>query len=134
MKKPEHAHILRSAPYFPVHDVAEAVRHYESVLGFEVEYLPLGEPAPFAIVRRDGLPLMLRLVDPSASIVPIEKQGGTWDAFFWTDDAETLCAEMRSRGAEIAYGPIIQSRYGMKESAVRDPSGHVLGFGQDWPD
>jgi hypothetical protein len=23
--------------------------------------------------------------------------------------------------------------YGMKEFAVRDPDGHVLGFGQTWP-
>jgi len=131
--KHERAHILRSAPYFPVHDVAAAVRHYELILGFEVEYLPVDQPTPFAIVRRDGFALMLRLVDASATIVPIEKQGGTWDVFFWTDDADALCSEMRSRGADIAYGPIIQSRYGMKEFAVRDPSGHVLGFGQDWP-
>jgi hypothetical protein len=29
------------------------------------------------------------------------------------------------------YPPVVQP-YGMKEFAVRDPNGYVLGFGQQW--
>jgi hypothetical protein len=124
--KPE-TNIVRSAPYFPVHDVSAAVRYYETVLGFQQEY-SVGTPAIFAIVSRDGFPLMLRLV--AQPIAPNEKQGGTWDAFFWVRDAELLCADLKSRNASIVYGPIIQSDYNMKEFAVRDLNGYVLGFGQ----
>ena len=53
--------LLRSAPYFPVADVEETAKHYEQVLGFHPEYL-VGMPLQFAILSRDGLPVMLRLV------------------------------------------------------------------------
>ena len=84
----------------------------------------------FAIVSRDGLAIMLRAVEDPAAIVPNERQGGTWDAFFWVDAAASLHQELASRGADVVYGPLIQEEYGMKEFAVRDVDGHVLGFGQ----
>jgi catechol 2,3-dioxygenase-like lactoylglutathione lyase family enzyme len=121
--------LLRSAPYFPVADVERSANHYERVLGFRREYVA-GSPPQFAIVSRDGLPIMLRLVSTPEVIRPNETQGGTWDAFFWVRDAQALHAEMRESGAEIAYGPIIQESYQMKEFAVRDPEGYVIGFGE----
>lgn len=124
--------LLRSASYFPVADVTAAVAHYESVLGFSADYVA-GEPPVFAIVSRDGLPIMFRRVGDPELIRPSEAQGGTWDAFFWIDDADALHAELSAAGAEIVYGPVIQQEYGMKELAVRDGDGHVLGFGQQWP-
>jgi hypothetical protein len=48
--------LVRSAPYFPVADVARSVAHYERVLGFKREYVAGNQ---FAIVSRDGLPIML---------------------------------------------------------------------------
>ena len=126
--------LLRSAPYFPVADVAKLAAYYERTFGFRIEYTggPPGAPPVFAIVSRDGFPLMLRLVSDASRLRPSEKQGGSWDAFFWVDDAEALCSELRSRGADVVYGPLVQSEYDMKEFAVRDPDGHVLGFGQEW--
>ena len=121
--------LLRSAPYFPVADLEQSVVHYERVLGFRREYVG-GAPPEFAILSRDGLPIMLRLVPAPARITPNEKQGGTWDAFFWVRDARALHAEMRASGADIAYGPVVQEAYGMEEFAVRDREGYVLGFGQ----
>ena len=125
------ARLIRCAPYFPVPDVEEAARYYETVLGFSSEYAA-GQPPQFAIVRRDGLALMLRRVADPSRIVPNEKQGGTWDAFFWVSDAQALCDELRARNAVVVYGPLIQAEYHMKEFAVRDLNGYVLGFGQDW--
>ena len=123
--------LVRSAPYFPVADVATAVSHYENVLGFKREYVA-GTPPQFAIVSRDGLPIMLRLVPDSSRIAPNERQGGTWDAFFWVTDVQSLFDELRLHGADVVYGPVVQSDYGMKELAVRDCNGYVLGFGQEW--
>jgi hypothetical protein len=72
---------------------------------------------------------MLRLVNADR-IVPNERQGGTWDAFFWVRDVRALHAELQSNGADIVYGPFVQDAYRMEEFAARDRDGYVLGFGQ----
>ncbi|MBI3789707.1 MAG: VOC family protein [Gemmatimonadetes bacterium] len=120
---------LRVAPYLPVADVAATVRFYRETLGFVVTY-EAGAPPEFAIVARDGCAVMLRRVADPGRIVPVEAQGGTWDAFFWVDDATGLHAALAQRGARTVYGPVVQSYYNMLEFAIRDPDGHVLGFGQ----
>ncbi len=124
--------LLRSAPYFPVADVDKSVAFYERVLGFSCEY-SAGNPAIFAICSRDSLGIMLRKVSAPDRIVPNERQGGTWDAFFWIDDAHALHNELAEKGADVVYGPLLQESYHMMEFAIRDCDGHVLGFGQALP-
>jgi catechol 2,3-dioxygenase-like lactoylglutathione lyase family enzyme len=119
--------VLRAAAYFPVAAIAPTVAYYERVLGFRTEYVGGDQ---FAIVSRDGHPLMFRRVEQPDRIRPSEAQGGTWDAFFWVRDARALHDELRSREAVVVYGPVVQEEYQMLELAVRDPDGHVLGFGQ----
>jgi len=121
--------ILRSAPYFPVSDVEQSMAFYEQKLGFRCEYSG-GTPPQFAICSRDGFAIMLRKISEPKLIIPNEKQGGTWDAFFWVSDAQALYSELKSRGVDIVYDPLIQEAYQMKEFAMRDCDGHVLGFGQ----
>lgn len=125
----ERLQLLRSAPYFPVANVEQSAAHYERVLGFHREYVG-GSPPEFAIMSRDGLAIMLRLIPAPERISPNEKQGGTWDAFFWVRDARALHTELKENGANIAYGPVVQEAYQMLEFAVRDTDGHILGFGQ----
>ena len=121
--------LLRSAPYFRVSNVERWTAFYEEILGFCREY-SAGTPVQFAICSRDGLAIMLRKVLESDLIVPNEKQGGTWDAFFWVSDVQALHVEFDPKTADIAYGPLIQEAYQIKQFAVRDCDGHVLGFGQ----
>ena len=121
--------LLRCAPYFPVADVEATTRHYERVLGFVREY-GAGTPLEFAIVSRDGLSIMLRLVDDPSRIRPNEEQGGTWDAFFWVQGVHALHEELLRASADVVYGPIVQPAYHMEEFAVRDMNGYVLGFGE----
>jgi uncharacterized glyoxalase superfamily protein PhnB len=123
--------IIRGAPYFPVPDVATVGAYYRDVLGFGCEYAA-GSPPEFAIHSRSGCPIMFRRVTDANLICPNEKQGGTWDAFFWVTDVEALHGELARKGALVVYPPMLQP-YGMKEFAVRDPNGYVLGFGQEWP-
>jgi len=123
------ARLLRHAPYFPVSDVEQCARQYETVFGFRRDYAA-GSPPEFAILSRDGLSVMLRRVPEPQQISPNERQGGTWDAFFWVSDARALHAEMQAKGADIVYGPLVQQAYNMEEFAVRDREGYVLGFGQ----
>lgn len=127
-----HHQLLRCAPYFPVADVERTATHYERVLGFLREYTA-GSPPQSAILSRDGLAIMLRLVPDAGRIRPSDQQGGTWDAFFWVRDARALHRQLAEAGADIAYGPVVQEAYHMDEFAVRDPDGHVLGFGQALP-
>lgn len=125
----ENSQLLRSAPYFPVADVKSLATYYERVFGFRSEY-SAGDPPEFAIASRDGLSIMLRRVTAPDKIVPNEKQGGSWDAFFWVRDAKALHAELAANGAVVVYGPMVQQAYQMLEFAVRDPEGYVLGFGE----
>ena len=118
----------RSAPYFPVSDLAGMLRHYEDVLGFTVEYAG-GSPVEFAIVARDGQAIMLRRVE-AGGIRPNEAQGGTWDVFFWVRDLPALARELADAGADFVYEPLVQEAYQMTEFAVRDIEGYVLGFGE----
>lgn len=123
------AKLLRSAPYFPVADVDASAAYYRRVLGFVSEYVA-GSPAQFAICSRDGLAIMLRRVAAPERIRPSEAQRGTWDAFFWVDDAAALHSELAARSADVVYGPLVQEAYRMLEFAVRDCDGHILGFGE----
>jgi len=107
------ARLERSAPYFPVPDLNQAVRHYHSVLGFNAECLG-GDPAEFAIMSRDGLAIMLWRVDRQ-QVLTNEARGGTWDVFFWVTGLDSLVHEFSQSGAEFAYQPLIQEDYGMKE-------------------
>lgn len=126
---PNPLQLLRSAPYFPVADIKGAMAHYEGVLGFQHEYVG-GDPPQFAILSRDGLAVMLRQVTSRDDISPNERQGGTWDVFFWVRDAQALYAELLAKGADIVYAPMVQKAYHMEEFAVRDSEGYVLGFRQ----
>ena len=123
--------ILRSATYLPVPDVSKIGAYYHDVLGFECDG-SAGEPPEFAIYSRGKATVMLRRVASATLIRPNEAQGGTWDVFCWVSDIDALFEQLTRNGADVVYGPVVQP-YRIKEFAVRDPVGHVLGFGQDWP-
>jgi catechol 2,3-dioxygenase-like lactoylglutathione lyase family enzyme len=123
------ARLIRSASYFPVANVERSIDYYKNTLGFNCDYRG-GDPPRFAICSRDGHAIMFREVPNMDLIVPVEKQGGTWDAFFWVQELESLNEELVSNGADIVYGPLFQDEYQMNEFAVRDSDGHVLGFGE----
>ena len=124
--------IVRAAPYFLAPDVATIGAYYRDVLGFACEYVA-GEPPEFAVYSRGGCTVMFRRAPDASRICPAEAQGGTWDVFLWVTDVQALHDEYELKGAVVVYPPVIQP-YGMKEFALRDPNGYVLGFGQEWQD
>jgi catechol 2,3-dioxygenase-like lactoylglutathione lyase family enzyme len=72
---------------------------------------------------------MFRRVSDPGLIRPNEAQGGTWDVFYWVDAVDDLHAEFAGKRVDVVYGPLEQP-YGIREFAIRDPNGYVLGFGQ----
>ena len=85
---------------------------------------------------RDGVIFMLSEAPAGFELKPnssADAEGQSWSAYIWVNDAESLFKEFKSKGAHIAYEPLIKEEYGMKEFAVRDLDGHVIAFGQDWP-
>ena len=81
--------------------------------------------APYLLVPD----VMFRRAPDRGRITPVERQGGTWDVFYWVEGLDALRADLVKRGAKLAYDLTLQ-QYGMREFAVRDLDGHVLGFGE----
>ncbi|OLC84592.1 MAG: hypothetical protein AUH66_00495 [Acidobacteria bacterium 13_1_40CM_4_57_6] len=124
--------LLGIAPYFLVRDVVKAAEYYRDALGFS--YLQFwGVPPSFCMPRRDGLIIMLSQTQDASIIRPNAKarRDESWDAYVWVKDADALYAEVKPRGAIIAYDPVLQEEYGNREFGVRDLDGYLLAFGSD---
>jgi hypothetical protein len=88
--------LIRSAPYFPVPDLERPLEYYDRLLGFGCDYAG-GTLPEFAIVSRDGLSIMLKLVPTSGcrrTPSPIPKTGRPW-----IPNGRT--GTLRSHGAEV---------------------------------
>jgi uncharacterized glyoxalase superfamily protein PhnB len=59
----------------------------------------------------------------------LEGQGGI---IFRTDDCDATFEKIRAAGAEVIQEPIDQP-YGVRDCAVRDPSGNMVRFSQVSP-
>ncbi|MGH7864884.1 MAG: VOC family protein, partial [Candidatus Binataceae bacterium] len=50
------------------------------------------------------------------------------DAYLWAEGVDGLCAEFKSKGANVTLEPTDRF-YGLREIEVTDPDGYVLCFG-----
>lgn len=124
--------LLSIAPYFLVRDVVVAAEYYRDALGFSYTRF-WGEPPCFCMPHRDGLIIMLSQTQDASIIRPNSKarREKSWDAYVWVKDADALYAEVKPRGAIIAYEPVLKEEYGNREFGVRDLDGYLLAFGSD---
>jgi len=120
------------APYFFVRDVVKAAEYYRDALGFSYPRF-WGKPPVFCMPQRDGVIVMLSQVQDPAVIRPnaTVQDDEPWDAYVWVNDADALFAEVKPRGAIIAYEPMLKEGYGNREFAVRDLDGYLIAFGSD---
>jgi uncharacterized glyoxalase superfamily protein PhnB len=128
-EKPRRATILDAAPVFRAVSVARSARWYAEVLGFPVD--AVGPPADpvFAILRRDGMELMLQKVIPGVGEPrSASRAGGGWDVYIRVSDVEAAREAVTAHAIEA--GPIENQVYGCREFVVTDPDGHVLVFGE----
>lgn len=123
------AKITSSAPVLLVKDILASAAYYRDKLGFSEQNL-YGEPTNFAIIRRDGISLMLAQLGEGESIRPhwqiVEKM---WNVYFWVDDAAALYDEFGKSGAIIDY-TLYTTPWGTREFGVQDLDDYDIGFGQ----
>ncbi|MEP7365531.1 MAG: VOC family protein [Acidobacteriota bacterium] len=117
------------APVLLVNDVQRSADFYRDQLGFGYDRI-WGEPPCFAIVRRDGLHMMLSQV-PAGDPVDTQFRAseGVWNAYFWVDNARALHDEWAAAGVTIVCPPA-KMIYGQLEFTIRDLDGHAIGIGQ----
>lgn len=123
------AKITASAPVLLVKDVIKSAAYFRDKVGFTDQRL-YGHPVNFAIIRRDGIALMLAQLPPDKTDVPhwqvVEK---LWNVYFWVDDADAIYAEMQASGAIIDY-TLYDTPWGVREFGIQDLDDHDIAFGQ----
>ena len=113
-------------PTLPVRDVARSVAYYQTVLGFEVDFLH-GDPPTFGRVmkgdRTFGDPVYLRFAASPADPPPTAGEV----AIHVGHDVDGLFAAYRALGV-VVVDPIASQPWGLREFRVADLDGHVLRF------
>lgn len=115
-----------AAPCLLVAHLHRAIRCWCDDFGFANDC----ESENFAIVRRDGVRVMLREVPVGSEVVPSWKVAERmWDAYIWVANAREMYDEMVARGAKIDY-ELHEKSYGVLEFGVQDVDGHDIGIGE----
>ena len=121
--------LLQQAPVLMVSNLAASLDYWRQCVGFA--FNTFGDPADFAIGRRDGCFLMLGQADKDQIITPNwHLRHNTWNAYFWVDDAKALYEELLGSGAKIDY-TLCKQPYNVLEFGIQDLDGQDIGFGQD---
>jgi catechol 2,3-dioxygenase-like lactoylglutathione lyase family enzyme len=106
--------LARIAPELPVAELQTSLDYYRQKLGFDVAM----QMPDYAIVERDDI--AIHLFQASGHNVPVA-------IHIFTQDLETLEAELQSRGARIAQ-KIARKPWGNRDFRVIDDSGNVIKF------
>ena len=118
-----------AVPVFRVASVAKSMAWYDEVLGFSGGAVGPPNDPRFAILRRDGVELMLqKLRSGVGASRAASSAGGGWDVYLRIDDAEAIRESIRAKVPGV--GPIEDREYGCREFAVADPDGHVIVLGE----
>ncbi|HVX42610.1 MAG TPA: VOC family protein [Mycobacteriales bacterium] len=121
------------SPFFIVSDLQRAVNFYRDRLGFAVTYSgPDGDPF-FAVIRRDGVQLMLKAVGVAAQPNRQRQPDARWDAYLHVSRPEPLAAEFRDRGVTFS-SDLADTDDGLRGFELTDADGYVLFFGRPRPD
>lgn len=127
---PEHGGAIDCAvPVLRVTDVARSMAWYEKVLGFSSDPFGPAEDPLFAILRRDGVELMLQKVRSGVGAPrSATTAGGGWDVYLRIDDAHSFREGVQVEVPEV--GPIEMREYGCQEFVLADPDGHIIVLGE----
>ena len=120
-----------AAPFFIVRDVLPSLTFYKDQLGFEVTFLGPDEDPYFAMVKRDGVRLMLKAITPDVQPTPNPSRHhwARWDAYVHTADPDALAEEFTARGVSLRE-PLGVNSDQLRGFEVMDSDGYVLYFGR----
>ena len=131
VKSATRAALSAISPLFVVSDLQRALAFYRDRLGFEVTH-QAPEPDPFfAIVARDGVQVLLKVVadDVGALPNPARHPQARWDAYVHVPDPDALAAELRDRDVTFS-APLADTDDGLRGFELTDHDGYVLFFGR----
>lgn len=119
------------APFFIVRDVTSSIAFYKDRLGFELTFLGPDDDPYFAMLRRDGVHLMLKAIAPEVQPMPNPSRHhwARWDAYINTSDPDALAEELSARGVEFRE-PLGVNSDRLRGFEIMDVDGYVLYFGR----
>ena len=117
------------SPFFIVSNVEQTIAFYRDKLGFETTFQAPDQEPFFAIIRRDGVQL---LVKSEAGVAPLPNPqrhpSMRWDAFVYAPDPDALAAEFAGHGVAFSE-PLKDTHDGLRGFEVTDSDGYVLFWG-----
>jgi len=119
------------SPFFIVADIKSSVTFYVNMLGFKILYMgPEGDPF-YAMVGRDNVSIMLKVIAADIKPVPnnTRHEWARWDAYIFTKDPYLLFKEYSITGLTF-HQPIRDDSDGLRGFEVADADGYVLFFGR----
>ena len=119
------------APNFIVRDVMLSIAFYRDRLGFEVMYLGPDDGPYFAMLRRDGVYVMIKAIAPDVMPKPNSSRHhwARWDAYIYTPDPDALAEEFAGRGV-VFREPLGVNSDRLRGFEITDADGYVLYFGR----
>jgi uncharacterized glyoxalase superfamily protein PhnB len=112
-------------PLIAVSDIQRSIDFYRDRLGFTLTRQAENEGKIFwCSMERGGSAIMLQQAEDEDG--PAESRGRGVRFYFICDDADTIYAELKSRGLQL--GPPTVAYYGMKQVIVPEPDGYYVCF------
>ena len=121
-------------------DLETTLAFYTGRLGFEVRYdVPISPTMRWLTVAGPGAEHELLLAAIDQHVPPVDRDAmrelvakGIFPVFVRVDDVDAVFEALRANGVEVLQEPIDQA-YGLRDAAVRDPSGNHVRIGQPSP-
>lgn len=125
------ANLTFVAPFFIVADLKASVAFYTEKLGFVTQYTGPDDGSFWAMVGRDQVCIMLKVIAPDIKPVPNSSRHGwaRWDAYISASDPDALFQEYHARGVDF-HQPLLNDGDGLRGFEVADADGYVLFFGR----
>jgi catechol 2,3-dioxygenase-like lactoylglutathione lyase family enzyme len=126
-----------SSMFIPVHDPEAALGFYRDALGLEVRNDVSHGGFRWVTVGGPGQDVDVVLFEPHGgrsqtegdALLTLVTQGSLQAAIFRSDDLDGTFERVRASGAEILSPPESQP-WGVRDCAVRDPSGNLVRIAQ----
>lgn len=118
-------------PFFIVDDLSRSMAFYRDVLGFEIRLVTPPEDPFFAIVGRDGVGILLKVITRDVGPLPnpLRHEWARWDAYIHAPDPDSLAEECRRRRPELKL-TVEDTEDGLRGFEIDDADGYRLFLGR----